>query len=68
MNHHETACNAIEAAIDVCLQYAAGPVEHARAEAMTIAYLSVDAISPAEFTNYCERIRRIVERRKEFKS
>ncbi|WP_185061859.1 hypothetical protein [Pseudomonas putida] len=42
-----------------------GPVEEAKAETLVVAYFSLLAIDSNEFKHYCERIRRIAERRKE---
>ena len=40
-------------------------MEDAKAETLVVAYFSLLAIDSNEFKHYCERIRRIAERRKE---
>ena len=58
MSAHETAVDAIEAAIQ---NIATGQVKPdcTVAETLAIAYLSVFAITADEFKHYCERVRRI---------
>ncbi len=65
MNPHSVAVRAIEAAIETMLLPGSGPVEDAKAESMVFAYFSILAINSDEFKHYCERIRRIADRRKE---
>ena len=65
MNAHSVAVSAIEAAIETMLLPGAGLVEEAKAETLVVAYFSLLAIDSNEFKHYCERIRRIAERRKE---
>lgn len=65
MNQHSVAVRAIEAAIETMLLPSAGAVEEAKAETLVVAYFSLLAIDSNEFKHYCERIRRIAERRKE---
>ncbi|MDH1143269.1 hypothetical protein N5C60_01420 [Pseudomonas mosselii] len=65
MNPHSVAVRAIEAAIETMLLPGSGPVEDAKAESMVVAYFSLLAIDAEEFKHYCERVRRIAERRKE---
>lgn len=65
MNPHSVATKAIEAAIETMLLPGSGPVEDGKAESMVVAYFSLLAIDSSEFKHYCERIRRIAERRKE---
>lgn len=65
MSPHCIATSAIEAAIETMLLPGSGPVEDAKAESMVVAYFSLLAIDDEEFKHYCERIRRIAERRKE---
>lgn len=65
MNAHSVAVSAIEASIETMLLPSAGPVEEAKAETLVVAYFSLLAIDSNEFRHYCERIRRIAERRKE---
>ncbi len=65
MNPHAVAVSAIEGAIETMLLPGAGPVEDARAETLIVAYFSLLAIDAEEFHFYCERVRRISERRKE---
>ncbi|WP_085598696.1 hypothetical protein [Pseudomonas sp. B10(2017)] len=65
MNPHSVAVRAIEAAIETMLLPGSGPVEDAKAETMVVAYFSILVINSNEFKHYCERIRRIAERRKE---
>lgn len=65
MSPHDIAVSAIEAAIQTMLLPGAGPVEDAKAETMVVAYFSILVIDSDEFKHYCERIRRIAERRKE---
>lgn len=64
MNANDIATSAIDAAIKTTLLPGSGPVEDAKAEAMAVAYFSLQAIDAEEFKHYCERIRRIAERRK----
>ncbi|MBF8793430.1 hypothetical protein IRZ70_11510 [Pseudomonas monteilii] len=65
MNPHGIAVSAIEAAIETMFLPGSGPVEDAKAETLVVAYFSILAINSEEFKHYCERIRRIAERRKE---
>lgn len=65
MSPHTIAVSAIEAAIETMLLPSAGPVEDAKAETLVVAYFSLMAIDSDEFKHYCERIRRIAERRQE---
>lgn len=65
MNPHSVAVSAIEAAIETMLLPGSGPVEDGKAESMVVAYFSLLAIDAEEFKHYCERVRRIAERRKE---
>lgn len=65
MSPHSIATSAIEAAIETMLLPGSGAVEDAKAETMVVAYFSLDAIDSNEFKHYCERIRRIADRRKE---
>ena len=65
MSPHSIAISAIEAAIETMLLPGSGPIEDAKAESMVVAYFSLLAIDAEEFKHYCERIRRIAERRKE---
>ena len=65
MNPHETAVSAIEAAIQTMLLPGAGAIEEAKAETLIVAYFSLLAIDAEEFNHYCERVRRISQRRKE---
>jgi len=65
MNPHSAAVRAIEAAIETMLLPGSGPVEEAKAKMMVVAYFSILVIGANEFKHYCERIRRIAERRKE---
>ncbi|RFQ00037.1 hypothetical protein [Pseudomonas sp. TE3-3-F2023] len=65
MNPHSVAVRAIEAAIETMLLPGSGPVEDGKAESMVVAYFSLLAIDAEEFKHYCERVRRIAERRKE---
>ncbi|MND48392.1 hypothetical protein D3C76_862990 [compost metagenome] len=65
MSPHSIAVSAIEAAIETMLLPGSGPVEDAKAESMVVAYFSLLAIDAEEFKHYCERVRRIAERRKE---
>ncbi|HEK1767530.1 TPA: hypothetical protein SMR47_001449 [Pseudomonas putida] len=65
MNPHSVATSAIEAAIETMLLPSSGQVEEAKAETLVVAYFSLLAIDSNEFKHYCERIRRIAERRKE---
>lgn len=65
MSPHSIAVSAISAAIETMLLPGYGPVEDAKAETMVVAYFSLLAIDAEEFKHYCERIRRIAERRKE---
>jgi|GEM_PF-1443621 len=65
MTPHSVAVRAIEAAIETMLLPGSGPVEEAKAETMVVAYFSILVIDSNEFKHYCERIRRIAERRKE---
>lgn len=65
MSPHAIAVSAIEAAIETMLLPSAGPIEDAKAETMVVAYFSILVIDSEEFKHYCERIRRIAERRKE---
>lgn len=65
MSPHSIAVSAIEGAIETMLLPGAGPVEDGKAESMVVAYFSLLAIDSNECKHYCERIRRIAERRKE---
>ncbi|KPM67581.1 hypothetical protein HB13667_05920 [Pseudomonas putida] len=65
MSPHDIAVSAIEGAIQTMLLPGAGQVEEAKAETMVVAYFSILVIDSDEFKHYCERIRRIAERRKE---
>ncbi|MEB3840509.1 hypothetical protein [Pseudomonas guariconensis] len=65
MNPHSIAVSAIEAAIETMLLPGSGPVEDAKAETLVVAYFSILVINCDEFKHYCERIRRIADRRKE---
>jgi len=65
MSPHSLAVSAIEAAIETMLLPGSGLVEDAKAETLVVAYFSLLAINSSEFKHYCERIRRIAERRKE---
>lgn len=65
MNPHGIAASAIEAAIETMLLPGSGPVEDAKAETLDVAYFSILVINSDEFKHYCERIRRIADRRKE---
>ncbi|WP_336202716.1 hypothetical protein [Pseudomonas guariconensis] len=65
MNPHGIAVSAIEAAIETTLLPGSGPVEDAKAETLVVAYFSILLINSDEFKHYCERIRRIADRRKE---
>lgn len=65
MSPHSVAISAIEAAIETMLLPSSGPVEDAKAETLVVAYFSLLAIDVEEFKHYCERVRRIAERRKE---
>ncbi|WP_110995409.1 hypothetical protein [Pseudomonas sichuanensis] len=65
MSPHSVAISAINAAIETMLLPGAGPVEDAKAETLVVAYFSILVINSDEFKYYCERIRRIAERRKE---
>lgn len=65
MNPHSIATSAIEAAIETMLLPGSGPVEDAKAETLVVAYFSSLVINSDEFKHYCERIRRIADRRKE---
>ena len=65
MSPHSLAVSAIEAAIETMLLPGSGLVEDAKAETLVVAYFSLLAIDAEEFKHYCERVRRIAERRKE---
>ena len=65
MSPHSVAISAIEAAIETMLLPSSGPVEDAKAETLVVAYFSLLAIDAEEFKHYCERVRRIADRRKE---
>ncbi|WPX87690.1 hypothetical protein [Pseudomonas asiatica] len=65
MNPNSVATSAIEAAIETMLLPGTGEVEEAKAETLVVAYFSLLAIDSNEFKHYCERIRRIAQRRKE---
>lgn len=65
MSPHSVAVSAINAAIETMLLPGSGPVEDAKAETLVVAYFSLLAIDAEEFKHYCERVRRIAERRKE---
>ncbi len=65
MSPHSVEISAINAAIETMLLPGAGPVEDAKAETLVVAYFSILVINSDEFKYYCERIRRIAERRKE---
>lgn len=65
MKPHETAVSAIEGAIGTMLLPGAGLVEEAKAETLIVAYFSLLVITAEEFNYYCERVRRIAQRRKE---
>ncbi|MFG0353561.1 hypothetical protein ACF8LD_04945 [Pseudomonas sp. zbq_5] len=65
MSPHSIAISAIEGAIETMLLPSAGQVEDAKAETLVVAYFSLLAIDSDEFKHYCERIRRIAQRRKE---
>ena len=64
MNQHATPVSAIEDAIRTMLLPGTGEIEEAKAEASIVCLLNVFAISAEEFKHYCERVRRIAERRK----
>ncbi|MDH0639066.1 hypothetical protein N5D52_19200 [Pseudomonas sp. GD03860] len=63
MNTHTVAVSAIDGAIQNMLLPGSGAVEDAKAETLVVAYFSLLAIDSEEFKHYCERIRRIAERR-----
>ena len=65
MSPHSLATSAINAAIETMLLPGSGPVEDAKAETLVAAYFSLLAIDAEEFKHYCERVRRISQRRKE---
>ncbi|MFJ3117858.1 hypothetical protein ACIPI6_15085 [Pseudomonas protegens] len=65
MNNHAIAVKAIEAVIETMLLPGAGAIEEAKAETTIVNYFSILIINAEEFKHYCERVRRIVERRKE---
>lgn len=65
MSPHAIAVKAIEAVIETMLLPGAGEIEEAKAETTIVNYFSILVINSDEFKYYCERVRRIVERRKE---
>lgn len=65
MSPHAIAVKTIEAAIETMLLPGTGEIEEAKAETTIVNYFSILVISSDEFKHYCERVRRIVERRKE---
>ncbi|MFJ2456395.1 hypothetical protein ACIOWK_32625 [Pseudomonas protegens] len=65
MSPHAIAVKTIEASIETMLLPGAGPIEEAKAETTIVNYFSILVISADEFKHYCERVRRIVQRRKE---
>lgn len=65
MTPHQIAVKTIEAAIETMLLPGVTPIEDAKAETTIVNYFSILAIDAEEFKHYCERVRRIAERRKE---
>ena len=65
MSPHEIAVKAIEAAIETMLLPGATAIEDAKAETTIVNFFSILVINAEEFKHYCERVRRIAERRKE---
>ncbi|MCW2272419.1 hypothetical protein [Pseudomonas sp. JUb96] len=65
MTSHEIAVKAIEAAIKTMLLPGATAIEDAKAETTIVNFFSILVINAEEFKHYCERVRRISERRKE---
>ncbi|MNJ53122.1 hypothetical protein D3C77_484990 [compost metagenome] len=65
MTPHQIAVKAIEAAIETMLLPGATPIEDAKAETTIVNFFSILVIDAEEFKYYCERVRRIAERRKE---
>lgn len=63
MNNHALAVDAIDGAIQNMLLPGSGVVEEAKAETLAVAYFSMLVIDSEEFKHYCERIRRIAQRR-----
>lgn len=65
MTPHEIAVKAIEAAIETMLLPGATAIEDAKAETTIVTFFSILVIDAEEFKHYCERVRRIAQRRKE---
>ncbi|MEE1869037.1 hypothetical protein [Pseudomonas auratipiscis] len=65
MSPHQIAVKAIEAAIETMLLPGATAIEDAKAETTIVNFFSILVINAEEFKHYCERVRRISERRKE---
>ncbi|MNJ28549.1 hypothetical protein D3C77_230890 [compost metagenome] len=65
MTPHQIAVKAIEASIETMLLPGATAIEDAKAETTIVNFFSILVINAEEFNHYCERVRRISERRKE---
>lgn len=65
MTSHQIALKAIEAAIETMLLPGATAIEDAKAETTIVNFFSILVINAEEFKHYCERVRRIAQRRKE---